>query len=191
MQIETENSQEVRASQRLQVILSVVSLVYFAYNAVMTAPWTLASRLKELPIESAWRFFGLEQNWKLFSPEIRKINYHTVGVITYKNGFKEIWEIPRQNKLDLFERIKKDKFRKWSVDSLPWKAHKGYWPGLARFIGKSRFRADNPPTQFSLILLWQDTPEPGQMIARNSMPVQSNPSHIFTYIYSAEDFQTP
>lgn len=182
--------QEVRASASLQLVLSAVSLFYFIYNAAITIPASPLFDSSRDPLRTLWQFWGLEQNWKLFSPEIRKINYHTVGIVTYKNGFKEIWEVPRLNKLDLGERISKDKFRKWGIDSLPWSTHKGYWPDLARFIGRSRFTADNPPAQFSLILLWTDGNPPEALNSRDQMPIHSKPSHVFTYNYGKDDFQT-
>ncbi|MBX9696251.1 MAG: hypothetical protein K2Z81_27940, partial [Cyanobacteria bacterium] len=143
------------------------------------------------PIKVLWLFFRLDQNWSLFSPVIRNINYHTVAVVTYRDGFKRIWELPRMERLNWIDKFRKEKFRKWSVDSLPWEDHKEFWPYFARYVGRELYNAENPPAEFSLCLFWAPIPAPKEtdMVMREKLPVHTKFTHVFTYKYQPEDFK--
>ncbi len=174
-----------------QVFLSLITIVYVLITAFWLAPDTeLKKRIVE-PVRPFWLFWHLDQSWALFSPVIRHINYHTVGLVTLKDGSKMIWELPRMDKLDVVRRFQHEKFRKWGIDSLPWPDHKEFWPYLARYVGKRVYNKENPPVQFSLLLYWTNIPPPTpeQFVLKDKLPKHSTPNHVFTYRYTEEDFR--
>ncbi len=178
-----------------EAFLSVVSISFVFITAFWLAPdkeaiGALKKRIID-PIRIFWLFWGLEQNWALFSPTIREINYHTIGVVTLKDGSKLIWEPPRMDKLNLVERFRQEKFRKWGVDSLPWKPHKQFWPFMARYVGRQVYNKQNPPVQFSLLLFWTKIPPPTptEFVSKSKLPEHTTCNHIFTYVFRDEDWR--
>jgi hypothetical protein len=178
-----------------EAFLSLVSISFLFITAFWLAPdkepfGTLKKRVTD-PIRPFWLFWGLEQNWALFSPVIREINYHTIGVVTLKDGSKLIWEPPRMDKLDLLQRFRQEKFRKWGVDSLPWKPHKEFWPYIARYVGRQVYNKQNPPTQFTLLLYWTKIPPPTdtEFVSKSKLPEHTVCNHVFTYVYNDEDLR--
>ncbi|MBX3135325.1 hypothetical protein KF707_03745 [Candidatus Obscuribacterales bacterium] len=175
----------------LQTIATIIFLVVTAFWLTPDkAPSAVLKQVIVNPIKTFWLFWGLEQNWALFSPIIKDINYHTVGIITRQDGSNEIWEAPRMDKLDLLERFRQEKYRKWSIDSLPWPDHKEFWPYIARYVGRQKYRADNPPAKFTLLLFWTKIPPPlTSFTSRGKLPPHTSCNNVFTYEYSAEDFR--
>jgi hypothetical protein len=177
-----------------EIGLSVVTLTFLIITGFWLSPdkapsTPLKKQIVE-PIKVFWLFWGLEQNWALFSPVIKDINYHTVGVITRQDGSNEIWEFPRMDKLDLFTKFRLEKYRKWSIDSLPWPDHKQFWPYIARYIGRQTYRQDNPPVKFALLLFWTKIPPPATAFTeRAKLPPHTKCNNVFTYEFSKEDFQ--
>lgn len=175
----------------LQTIATIIFLVVTAFWLTPDkAPSAVLKQAIVNPIKTFWLFWGLEQNWALFSPIIKDINYHTVGIVTRQDGSNEIWEAPRMDKLDLLERFRQEKYRKWSIDSLPWPDHKEFWPYIARYVGRQKYRADNPPAKFTLLLFWTKIPPPlTSFTSRGQLPPHTSCNNVFTYEYSAEDFR--
>ena len=174
-----------------ELVLSAVTVVYL----VVALFWlmdesVLRTRMLE-PVKITWLFWGLEQNWRLFSPSIRNINYHTVGIITRRNGFRELWEPPRMERLDWYSKFTEEKFRKWSVDTLPWASHKEHWPYIARYIGRKVYDEKNPPVELTLCLQWTRIPKPSdaELVSRSKLPIHSHFNHVFTYKFQPEDFK--
>lgn len=177
-----------------EIFLSGVTVVFLLVTALWLTPDKAATgELKKKiiePIKIFWLFWGLEQNWALFSPVIKDMNYHTVGVITREDHSNEIWEFPRMDKLDLFNRFRLEKYRKWSIDSLPWPHHKEFWPYIARYVGRLNYRKDNPPVKFTLLLFWTKIPSPTTSFTKRAeLPAHTSVNHVFTYEFSPEDYQ--
>ena len=103
-----------------EVLLSLLAVGYFFLAIVWLLPDSQTKKRIMEPVRPAFLFWGLNQHWALFSPTIRNINYHTVAIVTRKNGMKTMWEAPRMDKLDAWSKFQKEKYRKWSIDSLPW-----------------------------------------------------------------------
>jgi hypothetical protein len=135
-------------------------------------------------------FFGLEQNWKLFSPAIRTINYHPVAVVTFEDGARVIWEPPQIRQSSQWTRFKDEKFRKWSIDSLPWPAYKQFWPDFAKFVGRHYQRQGLKPANLSLMLFWSDIPSPKESFHKvGELPKHNKSSLVFFYSYTPGDLK--
>lgn len=171
-----------------EILLSSTIALYLGVQIAWLMPESLARTAVISPIKQLWQFWGLDQNWRLFSPEIKNINFHTVAVITYADGMKLNWELPRMKRLNYWERFRDEKYRKWCVDSLPWPDYKEFWPDFARYAGRKFYKADNKPVSLSLVLYWIDIPKPTDKI----VPVAALPEHtkmntVFYYRYKPED----
>lgn len=101
---------------------------------------------------SYYSFFGLEQDFGVFAPKPRDANPHLTAVITYKDGTTKLWTYPRMERIDLFTRIGKERYRKFFDDNLAWPRFEKMWPDLARWVARQNYDdPTNPPTMVSLI----------------------------------------
>jgi hypothetical protein len=142
------------------------------------------------PVDIYWQFLGFTQSWSLFSPLIRTINYHVAATITFENDAILLWQLPRMDRLDLYQRFRLEKFRKWDVDSLPWPDYKSFWPDFARCAGRLYYSPSNPPKQLSLILQWTAIPPASDHLTdRYELPRHDKTNTVFTYFFKPEDFK--
>jgi len=176
----------------LEPLLSVLIAVYLFFTIGWLSPESeTRTRILE-PVRQFWLFWGLDQNWRLFSPVIKDINFHTMAVLTFEDGYRLSWELPRSKRLDYFERFRDEKYRKWCVDSLPWPAYKEFWPDFARYAGRKFYTQSNKPVSLSLQLYWIEIPKPvvdakGAILPVSALPEHTKMSTVFYYRYKPED----
>ena len=177
-------------NKKWQIVISICTAAYFFYVIIWCTPEEREFRKRIIePVKSVWDFWRLDQNWALFSPVIRKINFHTVAILTFEDGTKTIFEMPRMNPLCMATRFRDEKWRKWSNDCLPWTEHKEFWPDIARFLGRRFYNPQNKPVYMSLNLWSTDIPTPESGHPRQPPPYHTSFNGIFEYRYTPEDFQ--
>lgn len=171
-----------------EICLSVTIALYLSLQIAWLSPdCLLRTRIVE-PVKQFWYFWGLDQSWRLFSPEIKNINFHTVAVLTFEDGMKLNWELPRMKRLNYWERFRDEKYRKWCVDSLPWPDYKEFWPDFARYVGRKYYQKDNKPVSLSLVLYWIEIPKPeGEIVPVSKLPEHTRMNTVFFYRYNPGD----
>jgi hypothetical protein len=175
-----------------EAIASTCIAIYLFFTIAWLSPeGELRTRLIE-PVKNFWMFWGLDQNWRLFSPVIKDINFHTVAVITFEDGYRLSWELPRMKRLNYLERFRDEKYRKWCVDSLPWPDYKEFWPDFARYVGRKFYNKANKPVSVALQLYWIEIPKPdakgnGEIVAAGALPEHTHMNTVFFYQYRPED----
>ena len=180
---------ELLAKRKWHIIMSIPIAVYFFCTLVFLSPKTeWRDRLVDR-ITPFWNYWRLDQNWALFSPVIRDINYHSSAIITFQDGTKTIWDLPRMNKLYMETEYRDEKWRKWSGDSVPWPSYKEYWPDLARYIGRKFYNPTNKPVAIVLGLYWVNIPPPAVNQPQGELPYHSFYNRVFSYRYTAEEFK--
>lgn len=177
-------------TKAFEVCISLFVSVYFFLVLLWFTPESVFKSRVFTPIYTAWLFFDLNQSWSLFSPTIRQLNYYPSAIITFEDGSKTLWEPPLMDKIGLVERMQREKFRKWSIDSLPWDKFKYYWVDFAKYVGRQYYNETNKPVSISLNLRWIELPNPTEKFYRQSeLPPCTKFSTSFCYRYSKEDFQ--
>src|SRR5262249_34338144 len=141
------------------------------------------------PIFTVWTGFGLTQDWKLFCPKIRDLNFHCAAIISYADGINEVWEPTRFDTVSVPEKFLGDRMRKWCVDCLPWPDHKEYWAGLCRYLVRSHQAEANAPTNVSLHYRWIAIPPPDHFTPRSQLPFHTNFWHTFFYSTESQDIK--
>ncbi|HMY04476.1 MAG TPA: hypothetical protein PKA48_14020 [Candidatus Obscuribacter sp.] len=171
-----------------EVALSLAILTYLFYQITwLCEDSELKKRILE-PVRQTWLFWGLDENWRLFSPVIKDINFHTLAVITFEDGTKKLWELPRMKRLNYIERFKDEKYRKWCVDSLPWPDYKEFYPDFARYVGRKFYNPANKPASLTLLLYWIEIPDPKTKFTPvAALPEHSKMNTVFYYRYKPED----
>jgi hypothetical protein len=174
-----------------EIIISIFICLYLFYSVTWVSPdCGLKARILE-PVRIFWNFWRLDQNWNLYSPVIRDINFHLSAIITFEDGTKMIWQLPTMGRYSLIDRYRMERFRKWGNDVLPWKdKYKEFWPDFARYVGRLFYRPNNKPTKISLHLFRCELPPPKEPIPdRFELPKHWRFETKFTYLYTAKDFQ--
>jgi hypothetical protein len=177
----------------VKVTISAFIIFYYTVTFINLSPSTegpLPTKLKE-PTRSLCEFMGWIQNWRLFGPQIRNINFHTFALIGYADGTIGSWEPPRFDMLNLNQKYRKDKFHKWDQDCVPWYNYRNFWPGLARYVGRLHYDPNNKPVWFMLLRLEADIPDPrfGKIVYHDRFPPHTRLLNSFLYHYRPEDFQ--
>ncbi len=173
-----------------ELFISLFICTYLFYLIAWLSPENETRKRIIEPINTAWLFFGLDQNWRLFSPEIKDINFHTLAILTFEDGSKKIWELPRMKRLDFWQRFKDEKFRKWSIDSLPWPDYKEFHPDFAVYVGKKFYNPSNKPVSLSLQLFWTDIPDPEKHFTKvENLPEHTRMNNVFFYRFKEGDLQ--
>ena len=106
-------------------------------------------------------FTGLGQNWNLFSTP-RKNNFHTSCVVTFTDGSLRLYEFPRVEYFDCFEKFRRYKLRQLFYHYLPNPIGEKYRPSMARFLVEAFADSVNPPERMSFDFNYCFISEPGE-----------------------------
>jgi len=172
-----------------QLLASISLVLYFGYLIAFMCPANAARDGLVKPFELWWDYFRLDQNWALFSPSIKDINYHPSAVVRFEDGTQLAFPFPRNSQDGLMGELRGEKWRKISIDSLPWPDFKPFWPDVARYVGRQCYDSQTKPVTFSLYLNWTKTPKPEELRPRDKFPYQTNFETVFVYQYKPGDFK--
>jgi hypothetical protein len=187
LQQEITKSTSARLSSAWQIFLSWLVAVYFLLVIVQLSP-TVEWRTRLMkPLAHFWNYWQLAQDWNMFAPNVPKGNLHPTAIITFEDGTKAIWELPRMNKLSLSSRFRDEKWRKWSMEALP--SNKEFWPDVARYIGRRFYTNENKPVSVSLNTWSADIPPPSTKNTLDKLPFQTDFGCFFVYRYTPEDYR--
>lgn len=173
----------------LKSLISAFIICYVSVILVFLSPKTALTNAITGSIKPWWFFAGFQQRWELFSPSIRTLNVHTVAMVTFENGTVTLWELPRLEQMNAFDKFRKDKLRKWAADSVPWEPYKQFWPDLARYVGRIHYDPKNKPVSLTLLRLTADIPPPSVAVRRELFAPHTKLSTCFSYRFSPEDFR--
>lgn len=183
---------KIFSGENKEKALSALIITYLFFTVTWLSPESdLRTRILD-PVRQFWVFWGLDQNWRLFSPVIRNINFHTTATLTMSDGERVVWQLPQMKTMGLWQKFKDEKFRKWSIDSLPWPDYKEFWPDFARYVGRQYASPANKPVDLSLNLYWIEIPEPGKELKPvkvKDLPAHTKYNTVFYYRFKPEDLQ--
>lgn len=131
--------------------------------------------------------FNLVQNWKLFCPDVRSINFYSQAVIQFEDGTLKYYEFPRLNQMPMSESYRRQKLCKIFQDSMPWPDFAIFWPDVARQIARANIDPQNQPVRISLSYNWAKVPEPAHFAKQNELPEPRDNHTFFVYQVRPED----
>ncbi|MBX9669334.1 MAG: hypothetical protein K2X93_17040 [Candidatus Obscuribacterales bacterium] len=169
--------------------LSVFIIAYFFCVSASTLPSEKLKRKLISPVFGIISGLGLVQNWKLFCPNVRRVNFHPAATISYADGLQELWQAPRFDRMNLLEHIANDKLRRFYIDSLSWPSHKEYWVDVCRAIARRHDDAVNPVTSVMLGYRWVPIPPPSEFAQRDKLPAHNRFFNSFFYCDRSEKEQ--
>jgi hypothetical protein len=112
------------------------------------------------PVQDYVIWSGLWHSWDMFSPNPLSVNFSVDAQIKYADGTFTVWEFPRMERMGIWERFHKERWRKWR-ERVRQDAYSSIWDDTARWIARqNNNQPGNPPTQVMLIRHWQAIPPP-------------------------------
>lgn len=171
-----------------QIVQSVAIGAYIFSLCLMLLPSWAPRNLLIQPVQPFLGAFGLWQAWNVFSPEIRKENYHLIALIGFKDGSMAVWDFPRQENATGIEQLRAQRFRKWAQDRVKNNTFGLVMPDTARYLARLHNNKTNPPTTITISLLSANIPEPKEG-SQAALPPHSFRSNLFTYSVKNEDLK--
>ena len=178
----TINTLEGLWTRTRKVWISAFLLVYFTVNIILLLPKNALSASVASLTDEAWSFADMHQNWSVFGPDLRRINYHSTATVLYDDGSIRVIDLPRPELRSLFDKIRQEKFRKYLDDSLPWPPYSGQFaPDTSRYIARRCALPGLTPVLVSLRLNWIETPRPSAHVNRDHLPPHTRQHTYFIY----------
>jgi hypothetical protein len=142
------------------------------------------------PVQSYVLQTGLWQSWDMFSPEPLSLNFTVEAHIRFRDGSTNVWEFPRMEKLGIWERFQKERYRKWR-ERIRQDSYGIAWNDTARFVARLHNNPANPPVKVTLVRHWQAiTPpalRPGTLDAKDYQPIAKDPDFKFNFRFKEYD----
>jgi hypothetical protein len=134
---------------------------------------------------------GMKQGWRLFGPQLRTYNWHTLVLIEFADGSLKAQEMPRMDKLPLLERFMKEKERSVLGDRIAFVKFSRFWPSVARFYARANFDSQNLPRKVTFIFASAPLPPPDvkNWTFRDCMPEHTQRQVYFVYRVTPADFE--
>lgn len=159
----------------MRIKLGKIFLQGFIFlHLLMIAVWSFPTEMKyKAPIdhffESYMYFTGLWQGWDMFAPNPRSTLLRMDASVYFQDGSRKIWEFPQMEKLSLFERFQKERFRKWAHDNVRLDNSSGLWKPTGEYIARQFKDPLNPVTRVELSRYWYELKiqDEGRKIASN------------------------
>jgi hypothetical protein len=136
-------------------------------------------------------FLGLDQNYSMFAPRVRKVDRHFIALITFQDLSTVIWPYPRVERMSIIEAMYRERYRKFANDNLVMPSLKMFLPGLARFIARTHVCPGNKPELVSIYMSETNIPGPrwqaGAMPASSALLHSCSLTNIFSYQVEDKD----
>jgi hypothetical protein len=141
-------------------LISIFVVVHFGLVLSHMLPSNPLISLLQRPFSRFYTFASLWQTFGVFAPP-RTTNVHLIALINYKNGETRIFPLPRLDRIPLFDKLRKERFRKFLDDNSSWPEF--IKPFLQEDIASYAARrcnlySGNPPRSVSLIRFYTEIP---------------------------------
>ncbi|MCC7529862.1 MAG: hypothetical protein IT342_15170 [Candidatus Melainabacteria bacterium] len=192
-----QSKNDLPPAHRLGVYLLVS--IYFSIAVITLLPKSpLESRLIAL-VSPLTQALNLSQNWKLFSPDLREINFCSHAVVEFADGTTKLYEFPRLEQMSTFDAYRRQKLCKLFQDSMPWPDFSLFWPDVGRFIARANFErsdlanqsdsASNLPVQVSLSYNWVPVSDMDHFEKQSDLKEPNRRFTFFVYRVKPEDLK--
>jgi hypothetical protein len=136
---------------------------------------------------------GLEQNWSLFSPNVRTHNIYNLVVITFENGLLRLFELPRMEKLSIVKKFEQERFRKLFNDNFATLNFTSIRPAFSRFLTRGFYKKSNPPIRISYFLVSEPILPPTSIFNQSQQQQNkyssSSIENYYVYGISSNDYR--
>jgi hypothetical protein len=154
------------------IILHVVAIVFWSQ------PFQYWPRSLVREITSGYMYFcGVWQEWDMFAPGPRRMRIRMDATVTLRDGTRKTWTFPQMDQMTVWDRLRKERYRKWAHDGVRFDSSSYVWEPTARYIARQFADPDNPPVAVQLHRHWADIPAP----TAAGVDVASTPFNHYTF----------
>lgn len=102
---------------------------------------------------------GLDQNWRVFAPNPRRVALDLYATIEYADGEVVRWSVPDESE-PFLSPYRTYRWRKW-MEHVRLDDKQGLWRPAAEWLARKYTVDDREPVRVSLTRRWYDLPAPG------------------------------
>jgi hypothetical protein len=147
---------------------------FVAFHVTAVVFWSFSNSPLRTPLEKRvhpkfGRYMyplGLWQSWIMFAPNPAMHNAYVEAEVTFRDGSRTTWTFPRMDKLGYFERLRKERYRKWANERVVYMFSRPdpvLAEAAAKFVVRQLgTRPDNPPETVELVRYRAYIPPPGR-----------------------------
>lgn len=184
----TTLEQPEKPSTLFCVVVSVCLVAYMVAVALQMGPAVPLRNHLVVLVAPFLDYTGTWQNFAMFSPEPRRKNLFLSAVVTYSDGATAYYSYPRLERLNFWDRMQKERFRKYGFDSLVHDENRGLWTDFARYVARQSAGSELVPIQVSLQRHESDVPAPKEFKKHPQQPAY-NVTTFFVYDVRKEDLK--
>lgn len=190
MSEESSTTNSVTLHRKAKFLILAFAAVYIIGTLLYVAPPFSVRNAIAVPLIGVWHLLGWSQGWSVFAPDLRRYNPHATATITFSDGSTQLAEFPRMEKMGLWEKFCKEKWRKFGIDNMPWNTASAYHEDVARFVARQFYKdAKNPPLQVALTVHWAIVPELPAQISSEKFPEHDRAASFFIYRVRKKDLE--
>jgi len=179
--------QTFRQRLRKPLISALIVLILYCGSLWILPDSAGRSTLLE-PFTPVILYIGLCHKYTMFAPNPKNINLDIDAKVTFSDGSTTVWQYPRIERLGLYERIQKERFRKFGIDHLKNDDHRLLWPDFARWVARINDSGGRHPVRIELERNWADVPPPAVGIG-SALPRHWRKFLFYTYGVASGDLK--
>ena len=150
---------DLSKSPLLRAFINAFIILHIFIMAVWGLPGSKFRNTLVRPIEDYVIWPGIWHSWAMFSPDPLSINFNVEAEITFEDGTSTTWVFPRMEELGIWERFRKERFRKWR-ERVRQDSYRVLWEDTSRYIARLHNNPTNPPVGVVLVREWAQIPPP-------------------------------
>lgn len=170
---------------RVQII-SIFVVSYIATIGLWLMPTSSSRDLLIGPVKPLIVYLGLWQNYRVFAPKPKNVNADFEAAVTFDDQSETVWKYPRMEELSFFEKIQKERYRKFIANAIKMRILQ---PGLARFAARQVQNSDTEgrkPVWVKLVRHSANIPKPADGLG-NPLPPRKRTEIFFQYQVKRKD----
>ncbi len=140
-----------------RVLINLFILLNLSAIFLRNSPPAYAKDLLSHYLQPYLYLTGLEQNWKMYAPEINAVNFDFVGRVTFQDGTQRLWPFPQMANLPVWRRFFKGRRIEWVGRVCNYKP---FLPDLARYIARLYHTKEEVPARVDIVFHWSTIPPP-------------------------------
>ncbi|MDX2104961.1 MAG: hypothetical protein SFY67_01035 [Candidatus Melainabacteria bacterium] len=167
-----------------QVVSTFCVLFFISAQLIAVSHWDSLKPILRPYTAPVGVGLGIEQMWLMFSPDVRRTNYHSTAVFTFADGTCRLYEFPRMDKRDYWTRFRQFKLQKLFDDIMANPVGKPYRPAIAEYIISCFENPQNKVERVSFIFNYTNTPkiDSDKIPPREALPEHFSKANYFEYI---------
>ncbi|HEX9889072.1 MAG TPA: hypothetical protein VGA69_06315 [Nitriliruptorales bacterium] len=151
--------QRIERTQAGRTVITLGILLIFTIVVVWNLPESALRSAGLDLVRTPASVAGLDQNWRVFAPNPRRIALDLYAIVEYPDGQIATWQLPDESE-PFLSPYRTYRWRKW-MEHVRLDDKKGLWRPAAEWVAREFTIGERAPSKVSLVRRWYDLPAPG------------------------------